>query len=271
MENLLRYDPLNTKSNEIRLLRLYPASSLSAPLICDLIHEELKPGLPYEALSYTWGSSIRARSMTINSHEFPVTISLWSSLRHVRSPEFCRVLWVDAVCINQEDIAERNVQVVRMREIYVHATRVLIWLGPSGYDSDLALNTLKVILEFEKKFMAKADQSLRDGDLRAQLIQRLRADSGVVLDSADSADNATPWIALGRFFKRVWWFRAWIIQEATCNNETIFHCGTSTISWKDLGNACSVLMDTGSHSIGTYVLASEGFYRFSRMLVFCEQ
>jgi hypothetical protein len=167
-------------------------------------------------------------------------------------------------------MAERNVQVVRMRDIYVHATRVFIWLGPSAFESDLALNTLKAIVEFETKFTAEADQSITEGDLRAQSIQRLPAD-GRLLDSADSADNATPWIALGRFFKRVWWFRAWIIQEATCKNETIFHCGTSTISWNDLTHACSVLMNTGSHSVGTYVLENEGFYRFSRMVAFYEQ
>lgn len=264
----LRYNPLKLNSKEIRLLHLYSASSLSAPLRCDLVHEELHPGLLYDALSYTWGSSARQRTILINGHEFPVTVSLWSSLCHIRSVK-PRIIWVDAVCINQEDVSERNAQVVRMRDIYVYAKQVLIWLGPSAYESDLALNTLKAVVDLEASFMAGANSSLAERDLRTQLIQKLGSDSGILADSGEN--DAAPWIALGRLFRRAWWFRVWIIQEATCHNGTVFYCGTITISWDDFKNACSVLMDAGSETIAKYVLGYEGFGRFIRLIAFHAQ
>ena len=96
METSFRYRPLKTGSNEVRLLRLHPASSFSAALICDIFHEELTPELTYEALSYIWISSTWSRSITLNGHDLPVTLSLrWANVTQSQlSPRCFEDTWI---------------------------------------------------------------------------------------------------------------------------------------------------------------------------------
>ena len=98
-----------------------------------LHHLRDRPG--YEALSYTWGDPLDTRTVMLKDQPFQVTKNLEAALRNLRhrlihgTKSNDRVLWIDAICINQTDIQERNVQVRRMLDIYKSATRVVIWLG----------------------------------------------------------------------------------------------------------------------------------------------
>ncbi|THV45125.1 hypothetical protein BGAL_0527g00020 [Botrytis galanthina] len=121
------YHPL--KDGEIRVLRIEPGT-FDDPIHCALSPCLLDDNPTYQALSYTWGDpSIRA-PIKVDGHVFMATTNLESALRYLRDTEITRVLWVDAVCINQEDIPERGMQVQQMRRIYKNAKDVLIWLGP---------------------------------------------------------------------------------------------------------------------------------------------
>ncbi|KAH8722981.1 heterokaryon incompatibility, partial [Phaeosphaeriaceae sp. PMI808] len=83
----------------------------------------------FDALSYSWGSSTGRDMIMINGANVPVTMNLNAALRRVRNTERTKLLWVDALCINQTDIDEKNVQVMRMKKIYTESSRVLVWLG----------------------------------------------------------------------------------------------------------------------------------------------
>lgn len=89
----------------------------------------------YEAVSYVWGPPVMTSSIMCDGIEVRVTGTIYSLLRCLRHKEFPRRLWIDALCINQADIEERNVQVSRMKQIYSNASRVLIWLGDQQDDS----------------------------------------------------------------------------------------------------------------------------------------
>ncbi|KAL6865857.1 hypothetical protein ACO1O0_001956 [Amphichorda felina] len=107
------------------------------------------PGTPeYEALSYTWGSAHSRRAIIVEDPalntrtKLLVTKSLAIALHHLRYRDRARALWVDAICINQQDMAERNAQVQRMPHVYRLAHRVVVWLGPGSRQSRLAMSTL---------------------------------------------------------------------------------------------------------------------------------
>ena len=104
----------------------------------------------YDALSYTWGSpkdpvTAYIPDCDVSQHhrmKFPIGQNLACALRHLRHPDRPRSIWIDAICINQNDIEERNAQVKRMGLIYSLAQQVVIWLGPEGNDSGHAMSTL---------------------------------------------------------------------------------------------------------------------------------
>jgi hypothetical protein len=94
------------------------------------------------ALSYTWGTEMSKNLVTVNGHQLTITENLDVALRHLRDATESRILWIDALCINQEDIEERNSQIQLMSCIYGAAKQVVIWLGPAADGSDVLLDGL---------------------------------------------------------------------------------------------------------------------------------
>jgi len=90
---------------------------------------------PYEALSYVWGpfnSPDDPDLIQLNDCGFEVTTNLWRALYALRHETKDRVLWIDAICINQGDLEERSSQVQLMRDVYRKARSVVVWLGEEG-------------------------------------------------------------------------------------------------------------------------------------------
>lgn len=113
---------------QIRLLDLHPGalgSSLSGTLRVASTVETT-----YEALSYTWGVAAPKYSIRLNGlHSLPLTPNLYAALKRLRTGNGKRTLWVDGICINQADIAEKTAQVGMMALIYSNAVCVNAWLG----------------------------------------------------------------------------------------------------------------------------------------------
>ena len=99
----------------------------------------------YEALSYTWGKATPIYPNTLNGDSLRVATNLYTALRHVRLQDTSRVLWIDAICINQHDIKEKNHQVKQMSKIFKSAKRVISWLGK---ESDRTEKTFAKLEEF---------------------------------------------------------------------------------------------------------------------------
>lgn len=104
--------------------------------------------LSYEALSYTWGTEqsqhVLSVQQTLQSNQSSAGMglqqlgldkNLFDALQHLRYPNGNRVLWIDAICINQQDTLERNSQVLRMTDVYNLAQRVVVWLGRADCNS----------------------------------------------------------------------------------------------------------------------------------------
>jgi hypothetical protein len=119
------YCPLLSGPDSIRLLRLLSSKDENAPIRCQLftysLQESYKGTHPYDALSYVWGKLDEFRYIRIDEHDVLVTPNLYKALLHLRHYSIERILWVDAVCINQKDIKEKEQQIRFMARIYVQA------------------------------------------------------------------------------------------------------------------------------------------------------
>jgi hypothetical protein len=142
------HEPLSTERRQFRRLVLHPAKERNDPLCGSLENVWFDEAPEYEALSYVWGSPTPSAHMFLNEHRISVTPNLDCALRHLRKADSNRLLWVDALCINQEDMEEKVSQIKMMQAIYALALSVLIWLGPGTPQTESAM---KAIEEFDKQ------------------------------------------------------------------------------------------------------------------------
>lgn len=136
------YSPL--PAGNIRLIRLMPHRDKTLPIRCDLFDYPLQRLMEsthhlYDALSYVWGSGEKTHEISIRNCSLRVTANVHTALLRLRDRSFERIVWVDAICINQEDREERKQQVQSMAMIYSMASRVIVWLGEADAYSDDAL------------------------------------------------------------------------------------------------------------------------------------
>lgn len=156
-----QYRDLDVAKSEIRLLRLQPSSYKGSLVQCDLVYTSLnqpKSERIYEALSYTWGSSAAGHSIVLNGQHFDVTDNLHAALVELRLKDQDRYLWVDAICINQSDIPERNREVLRMLSIYQNAQQVVVWLGPEISYTHTAISHL---VHLEQKWREQSKSPMK--------------------------------------------------------------------------------------------------------------
>lgn len=200
------YVPVNPDKHEIRLLKL-ARGELKDPISCSLIHASLDGHPPYEALSYAWGCKNQSCKIFIDDQDFHVTQNLKAALTRLRSKKEDRLLWVDAICINQDDIPERNTQVAQMQTVYKNARNVRIWLGEEENQSDLAIQLL---------------MELKDRGMSRQWIR----------DSLTSGFYQDWYIALLNMLLRPYWQRLWVVQEVAFAGNAVIHCGKSSIPYE---------------------------------------
>jgi hypothetical protein len=151
-----------------------------------------------------------------------VTENLILALTHIQDGEKTCVIWVDAVCINQEDEEEKGAQVQRMGKIYGSAALTIVWLGQAEDDSDLAIHRMHQCIN-----AYGSDQLFRDCKMGfgVNLLERVE---DLDLEFATEATEA--------LFQRPWFRRVWVTQEVLLATEVIFACGDSTINRTDLGH-----------------------------------
>src|SRR5215472_15072657 len=122
--------PLDPARHEIRLLRIHPGKDAADPIELTVYCTTIEDAGDYLALSYAWGANPESkRPVVLNGTDFAVTENLHSALQHIRLPEEELTIWIDAICINQIDTAEREGQVRQMRDIFGRAKEVLAWIG----------------------------------------------------------------------------------------------------------------------------------------------
>ena len=140
-----------------------------------------------------------------------VTENLAAALRHLRYTNKTRLLWIDALCINQGDVKERNLQVMRMGDIFSRAVNVCIWLGEAANRSDEAMDFVEQV-----SHLGKLDRLIKD------------------------SSSARKWQALAVLMRRSWFSRRWVIQEVAYARKATVYCGTKRSKWIDFSDAVAL-------------------------------
>ena len=237
------YQPL-TARDETRLLVLEPGQNTDK-ITCGLMNVSLTWRARYEALSYTWGDPKVTKPATCSGKSIDVTANLHSALHHLRHPDRQRILWVDALCINQEDDKDKETQVQRMGHIYSRARRVLIWLGEDVEETRGAIGSIKRLDSYFKALYPKR----RITNLLPAFGTWTTVLSDVFPTSKVPIDF--DWGPVLRLLECPWFLRTWIIQEAVLGRRAIVISGTDAVDWKTLERVCQGI---GLHQTSTAII-----------------
>jgi len=214
MNGLSPYRYQSLTGDEVRLLKIL---TVEDDIVCNLIHHSLTNAPSFQALSYVWGTESPSEFIQCDGANLMATPHLLNGLQTLSRQVGAELLWIDAICVNQEDDDEKEIQVPRMTEIYSSATRVIIWLGPACDDSDLVmgmipeLNTLFGIIE----------------------------DIGTITKSTLipyglPAIEDPVWLAVFKLAFRDWFSRLWVVQEAILARSIVILCGEMQLEFEEM-------------------------------------
>lgn len=193
-----------TQPRAFRLMHLLPGNG-QQDLCCELKDSHLDTPPTFEALSYVWGDAKKRINMLCNEKLSDIGESLSTALQTLRYTDRTRILWIDALCINQKDPAEKSLQVPLMGDIYRSAKRVVAWVGQEAEKDSSALDVGKYVhlpsLEGEQQL---------------------------------SPRELATWIALPSFIQRPWFSRVWIVQELALARTLTLYCGKKQLEWSVL-------------------------------------
>ncbi|KAL2070883.1 hypothetical protein VTL71DRAFT_13909 [Oculimacula yallundae] len=228
----------------IRLLRLISGSAPSV-VECELEVVELDHAPAYEAISYVWGDPDPPAQIICNGHLKVVTPNLESALQHLRLASTTRLLWIDAICVNQDDVIERSEQIQMMREIYSKPSRVLVWLGEDIENQ--AEPAIEFVKEVAERYCRKLNVSFTEATtvFNSANLTILREEQegvrGVYPSDGDSRWPAVIWL-----YKHIWFERIWVVQEVAFSAADIL-IGSSTVDFKSVVFACWWILATNTY------------------------
>ena len=192
------YEPLKSPG-DLRLLEIRRGSGNDALKCCFLYDniQNLEVGCySFTAISYTWGDPSPTHRMLVEECSFWTTKNAYEIVHKMRQPDKAVRIWIDAICINQTDNTEKNVQVQTMGEIYSRADMTIVYLGEQTHNSNLAFDFLGV------------------------------------LRSRDTLPTVAEWEALHDLFTRPWFWRVWAVQEVVLSRAATFLCGERMVTWE---------------------------------------
>ncbi|OBS20375.1 hypothetical protein FPOA_06748 [Fusarium poae] len=206
-----------------------------------LIHVELSKPPSFEALSYEWKGKTGTVPTYCDGERILVTPNCCAALEILRCETETRLLWIDAICINQQDTTERGNQVSMMSGIYSKATSVLMWIGEDEDHSDRAFSSIPVLtralqrLQKSPKFK-HIPLNLTDKHLRLGLpeVQKL-------IEQLKPRVAPETWEAWRKLYRRSYFTRAWIFQEIIlAGPRGTVMCGTQQCTWDTFKAATQV-------------------------------
>jgi hypothetical protein len=238
------------RENTIRVLELVPLnqSEEANTISCRLQVITLDSPPAYRAISYMWGDPSITMPILVDGKSFSVRSNLWNFLSQMQEEGCSDVLWIDALSINQQDIAERSQQVSLMGQIYSKAAMVHVWLGP---ENDLNLVSMQILGVTD--WSASVHETPETTSL-PQLSQKGRetlekAGLGLAMQGWGSAFKDLPPYPISRpffedeflapvleFFNQDYWSRMWIIQEVVLAPRFIVQCGSEILDGDVLEN-----------------------------------
>ncbi|KAL9073037.1 MAG: hypothetical protein Q9157_004894 [Trypethelium eluteriae] len=211
----------------------------------------------YIALSYVWGPPKPAKAVMVNSCEVEVRENLYTALLELRRSDWVRQgikIWIDTLCINQEDLDEAARQVRSMRDIYMNAWQVVAWLGPPLPSTEVAYAAvLWLARHMETGDRFKDFVQLYKGFLTNFNMWSIRTDPYLLW-------RPEVFSALRSFFANTYWQRLWILQElGMARIDAPILCGRHCASLQDIFTAAK-LISICEREVGSHISTVSGLF-----------
>jgi hypothetical protein len=252
--NPLRYEPLEPQpETKMRLISIEKIRPGDDRLRCTIRNVDIRNRPKYTALSYYWGKDdsrrkiilVSSRPMGMDEERTPVMENLYDALCEMRRRGIDNV-WTDFLCINQDDLEEKNKQLLKMKDIYNKADRVVAWLGAGDSSSKNLINTLSCIAGYRDKeddlmfrlmriWMREVDVSpsaifnFRHKKKAFRGIQSLVTPEISKKDSKICKKQTNFLQQILSMVQREYWRRVWILQEVAANGAVEFYCGQQSL------------------------------------------
>lgn len=222
-----RYQPLGAR--EIRLLTLHITTR---GVSCTLDHYLLESTPSFYALSYVWGTEPFSEQIELDRNPFLVTKHLLAGLLTLGRQYGRKPFWIDAICIDQSNDAEKAVQVPQMAAVYSSAAKVVAWLGPASDNSDLFMAQVP---KLNTIFAGITDPESVNG--------RSWCDHGL------PPLEDPIWLAFLNFSFRPWFDRLWVVQEVALAKSAVLVCGEHEVDLEEMMTLAEHLVNVGLSSL----------------------
>jgi hypothetical protein len=229
---VFRYPQLTSNSRGsgkqmIRLLELLPGQG-SELIVCNLRQASLLDSPKYEVISYCWSDPSDWTSILCNNKWLSIPKTLLGALHGLRYSDAPRILWADAICINQSDTSERNRQVQFMRTIYSQSQGTLIWLGEPGRDGEGAISFMaRVAISIGLEVLKPRGDCLTSSLVYFRNSQNLKC-------TVRSPFSSGFYIELIGMLRNPWFQRAWVVQEVAVSSKATVVWGFEQCEWTEL-------------------------------------
>ena len=258
MQHIFSHSPLTNARTQIRLLYLLPNTDNTAPIEAQLQAFDKAGVPPFAAISYTWGIDGPSKTITVNGSILAVTRSCWYALWQVRFHGATLPVWIDSVCINQRDTAEKQAQVSHMHSIYTHACVTYCCVGPHARDSAWLCEMLvRQTMEREHQLVYKApiDSQVVLNDSMKTASTNIRSHTSQDYEYSNLQHNhrfhplvSKDFDRLHRAYKdftnRPYWSRLWVLQEIVLSRRTEIWCDTVILKLEHLTQGTSLATRT---------------------------
>ncbi|RFU30889.1 hypothetical protein B7463_g5465, partial [Scytalidium lignicola] len=243
------YKPLDKSKSEIRLLEILNVSEKAT--ICQLHIVSLPSAPVFTALSYVWGDPRVTENIFLGGNLIAVTINLAAALKSVkkhwqkvfpeRDPSLFR-LWVDAICVNQENNDEKSSQVQQMSSIYSSAELVIAWLGVESEKLSLAFDTCEILTREFEKAVPFPDQPPNSADIQwlSAYPSLCEVDDPDLEVTFDFQKNRR-WAAFDHLLCLSYWERIWIAQECILAERLLLACPLRFMDYNTASKAAEAM------------------------------
>ncbi|CAI6017311.1 unnamed protein product [Clonostachys chloroleuca] len=225
----------------IRLLLIEPSADRDARVECHLAPTQIGDR-PYEALSYVWGLEDASLGILVDNEEMLIRPNLHGALKELRLTDEPRTLWVDSICIDQSNIADKTQQIKQMATIYSSAAQVVVWLGEHDDDTEAALDFIQGLSNLDPATaQVIVDNENMPWELRKRVFNALGMKHGI-----DNYDEVVG--GLVRLMENTWWTRIWTVQEIVLAESATLRCGAKSASWDNLSKLAAFALEVAHHN-----------------------
>ncbi|KAK0303159.1 hypothetical protein LTR01_008305 [Friedmanniomyces endolithicus] len=231
--------PPPSEGQYIRLTEILGELTDAGCVQCLLHHIRFDRDTPeYETLSYCWGTSSDVHIISCNGQRLRVTQTLHRAMHALLTPGKSRLVWIDQLCINQHDDAEKTQQVSIMRDIYQRSALTIAWVGNADCHTEVALKAAhRIAMAMTSDTVVKTLKETHGGPWSAHSM-----DTFVEYRNGwgDAKPSRSEWTALSVLLGRPWFARMWVLQEVGVSGRVVVQCGDAQVDFDELMWAVSI-------------------------------